>query len=169
MKKTILMSLAMLMIVAYSCKKDKKEEVKPAKPNLSAVIVGDWKYESLTIDGEFTEDGIKSTVTGVGRDFTGKVTMKADKKITSTADGIIDLKIKVALFEIPVSESLKEFADFEGGSYNVISNTQLELTEDGEKRIFTVEEYTTNSMTLFIDDKIEENDGSYKLRIKFKK
>lgn len=34
MKKTILMSIAVFMLVAHSCKKDKKEEVKPLPPKV---------------------------------------------------------------------------------------------------------------------------------------
>lgn len=173
MKKNLLLSALAVAFLAIGCKKDDKDNGKnpnPPAPTLAQVIVGTWTIEDLKLDGTAEILGAPVVLQGQGSNYRGNAQFKADGSISSNAGADVAITAIIGGIPIPLPNEDLDFDDlFDGSTYVVKSNTELELTDDGETRSVKVVAFTATSMTLEIEDEDVDEGVAFKFTVKLKK
>ena len=172
MRRSLFISILAAALLATGCKKEEepKAPVTPPKPSLSQVIEGIWTVDTLSITGQAEFLGTMVNFRGSGINITGSSEFKADKTISSTASCEIAVVLVLPTGEVPSPLGNIPLENlFDGGTYEVISDTELSLTLDGQTQSATVTDYSSTSMTFETTAQDPDTGTDFDLKVTLKK
>lgn len=168
MKKTAIFLASFVLLYTASCKRDKNDD-QPKQKNLSEIIVGGWELTKMDVLAKATLLGQQVDIIGVGSEFKGVATFKANpQEISSTAGASIALKAVLGGVEIPIDTV--EFENvFDLHKYTVLSNEKIRLISPEQDTInMDVRAFTESTIDLEFVGDIEDEDSGQVVKTTFK-
>jgi hypothetical protein len=146
--RKFLFAFGLLSLVFTGCKKEEEKD----KP-LAEYVEGDWNMTSIRGQAEITSPFINGSLVATGLDVSGKWTFRSNGKVDVNMSYRMRLTIDGNLVDEEEDPTVENFT----ADYKVISDTQIEITEDGEPPIMlTVRNRENTSFELRTSQQMDE-------------
>jgi hypothetical protein len=141
-------------LIAFSISSCRKDDVEEEGNTLGTYVIGDWKIDSIHVSGDFQSPILNGEIEGTGFNITGNWTF--------SEDGTFDIKTYYNL-DLSIAGNPMGYGTVDeaiAGTYVIKGPNSIELTYDGEVRIYTITNRRTNSFSALYSDPFDEPDGS---------